>query len=180
MDKPHGTTILGIRKGGQLALAGDGQVTLNDTVIKGAARKVRRLHDGKVLVGFAGATADAMTLFEKLEAKLKEYNGNLQRAAVELAKDWRSDRVLRRLDALLIAGDLNALLMITGSGDVLEPDDEIAAVGSGGGYALAAARALVESPDLSAAEIAERSLKIAASICVYTNDTITVESLQED
>jgi len=177
---PHGTTILGVRRGDQLALAGDGQVTMGDSVLKGKARKVRRLHGDKVIVGFAGATADAMTLFEKLEAKLKEYSGNLQRAAVELAKDWRSDRVLRRLDALLIAGDLNSLLIITGAGDVLEPDDGIAAVGSGGGYALAAARALSQNEKLSATEIVESSLKIAASICIYTNEQIVVETLTEE
>jgi ATP-dependent HslUV protease subunit HslV len=180
MDTPHGTTILGIRHDARLALAGDGQVTLGESILKSAARKIRRLHDDQVLVGFAGATADAMTLFEKLEGKLKEYNGNLERAAVELAKDWRSDRVLRRLEAMLIAGDAKSLLVITGSGDVLEPDDQIAAVGSGGPHALAAARALKAHSNLGAAEIAESALKIAASICVYTNEEITVETLESD
>ncbi|OPZ14537.1 MAG: ATP-dependent protease subunit ClpQ [candidate division BRC1 bacterium ADurb.BinA364] len=179
MESPvwRGTTILGVRRDGRLALAGDGQVSMNQTVIKSRAKKIRRLHDGKVLVGFAGATADAMTLFEKLEAKLKDYNGNLPRSAVELAKDWRSDRALRRLDAMLIAGDAGSLLVITGSGDVLEPDDSIAAVGSGGGYALAAARALAGHTTMDAAQIAEASLKIASSICIYTNEHIIVETL---
>jgi len=179
MDTLHGTTIVGIRHKGELAVAGDGQVSMGQAILKSQARKIRRLHDGHVLVGFAGATADAMTLFEKLEARLKDYSGNLQRASVELAKEWRSDRVLRRLDALLIAGDAQSLLIITGAGDVLEPDDNIAAVGAGGGYALAAARAFKECSDLSAAEIAERSVKIASTICVYTNDRITVETLKQ-
>ncbi|MCX7016809.1 MAG: ATP-dependent protease subunit HslV [Candidatus Sumerlaeota bacterium] len=177
MDALHGTTILAIRHNGELAVAGDGQVTMGQTVLKAQARKIRSLNDGKTLVGFAGATADAMTLFEKLEAKLKAYNGNLTRASVELAKDWRSDRVLRRLDALLIAGDLKSLFVITGAGDVVEPDDQIAAVGTGGPYALAAARALKDCSTLGAAEIARRALEIAAGICIYTNNQITVETL---
>jgi ATP-dependent HslUV protease subunit HslV len=178
MESLHGTTILGIRHRGHLAIAGDGQVGLGDMILKHSAKKVRRLLNGKVIVGFAGSSADALTLFEKLEAKLQEYNGNLQRAAVELAKDWRSDRILRRLEALLIAGDAKSLLVITGNGDVLEPDDEIAGVGSGGGYALAAARALKNSTDLTAVEIAERAMKIAASICIHTNEQILIESME--
>ncbi len=177
MESFHGTTILGIRRNGQLAIAGDGQVSMGEQIMKGTARKVRRLFNNKVIVGFAGATADALTLFEKLEAKLQEYGGNLQRSAVELAKDWRSDRILRRLEALLIAGDEKALLVITGNGDVLEPDDEIAAIGSGGGFALAAARALKQNTDLSAQEISRQSLLIAASICIHTNENIIVETL---
>lgn len=177
MESLHGTTILGIRHQGKLAVAGDGQVGLGDMILKHSAKKVRRLLNGKVIVGFAGASADALTLFEKLEAKLQEYNGNLQRAAVELAKDWRSDRVLRRLEALLIAGDSRALLIITGNGDVLEPDDEVAAVGSGGGFALAAARALKQETNLSAEEIVQKAMKIAASICIHTNEQIVIESL---
>ena len=176
MEHLHATTILGIRHNGELAVAGDGQVSLGDQIMKATAKKVRRLYNNKVIVGFAGASADALTLFEKLEAKLQEFGGNLQRAAVELAKDWRSDRVLRRLEALLIAGDEKALLIITGNGDVVEPDDEIAAVGSGGGFALAAARALKAETQLSAHEIAERALKIAASICIHTNERIVVET----
>jgi len=177
MESFHGTTILGIRRNGQLSIAGDGQVSMGEQIMKGTARKVRRLFNNKVIVGFAGATADALTLFEKLEAKLQEYGGNLQRSAVELAKDWRSDRILRRLEALLIAGDEKALLVITGNGDVLEPDDEIAAIGSGGGFALAAARALKQNTDLSAQEISRQSLLIAASICIHTNENIIVETL---
>jgi ATP-dependent HslUV protease subunit HslV len=159
-------------------MAGDGQVTFgNNTIMKQGARKVRRLHGGSVVAGFAGSVADAITLFEKFEAKLEEYHGNLQRAAVELAKEWRLDRMLRRMEALLIVADRERLLIISGSGEVIEPDDEIAAVGSGGPYALAAARALVRHTQLGAREIAEEALRIAAGICVYTNDQITIEEL---
>lgn len=171
------TTILGLRRGGRVALGGDGQVSVGNVVMKQGARKVRRLHGGAVLVGFAGASADALTLFEKLEAKLDEHRGNLPRAAVELAKEWRTDRALRRLEALLAAMDREHSFVISGSGDVIEPDDGILALGSGGGYALAAARALVGATDLSAREIVERSLVIAAGICVYTNDRFQIEEL---
>lgn len=173
----HATTIISVRRGNEVAMAGDGQVTLNDTVMKARARKVRRLFDGKVLAGFAGASADAFTLFDKFEGKLEEYHGNLPRAAVELAKDWRTDRVLRRLEALLVAADASKSLIISGSGDVIEPDDGVIAIGSGGPYALAAARALVGHSSLPAEEIAREALEIAAGICVYTNDQITVETL---
>ncbi|MDK2882719.1 MAG: ATP-dependent HslUV protease, peptidase subunit HslV [Bacillota bacterium] len=174
----HGTTIVAVRRGGHVAMAGDGQVTFgNNTIMKQGARKVRRLHGGSVVAGFAGSVADAITLFEKFEAKLEEYHGNLQRAAVELAKEWRLDRMLRRMEALLIVADRERLLIISGSGEVIEPDDEVAAVGSGGPYALAAARALVRHTQLGAREIAEEALRIAAGICVYTNDQITIEEL---
>ena len=172
------TTVLAVRYKDDVVLAGDGQVTLGDTVVKHQACKIRKLYNGKVLTGFAGATADAFTLFEKLEQKLEQYKGNLVRAAVELAKEWRTDKFLRRLEALLIAADEKKTLLISGSGDVIEPDDEILAIGSGGPYALAAARALVRYSDLSAKEIAETSVKIAASICIYTNENILVESLE--
>jgi ATP-dependent HslUV protease subunit HslV len=177
-DNIQGTTVLAIRYKGEVVLAGDGQVTLGNTVIKHKARKIRRLYKGKVLTGFSGATADAFTLFEKLEQKLEQYKGNLVRAAVELAKDWRTDKILRRLEALLIAVDEKNSLLISGSGDVIEPDDNILAIGSGGSYALAAAKALVAHSNLSAEEIAETSLNIAASICIYTNQNITIESLR--
>lgn len=173
----RGTTIICVRKGNQVALAGDGQVTLGTTVMKHSARKIRRLHENQVLAGFAGSTADAFTLFEKFDAKLKEYRGNLTRAAVEMAKDWRSDRVLRRLEALLIVADQDTTLVISGAGDVIEPDDGVAAVGSGGSYALAAARAMVASSELEPKAIVEQALKIAADICIYTNEKITVEVL---
>ncbi len=172
-----GTTIVCVRKAGQTALAGDGQVTLGNTVMKHSARKIRRMHDDKVIAGFAGSTADAFTLFEKFEAKLQEYRGNLARAAVELAKDWRTDRILRRLEALLIVADRETTLVLSGAGDVIEPDHGIAAIGSGGAYAQAAARALLEHSDLPAREIAEKALHIAADICIYTNDQIAVEDL---
>ncbi len=173
----HGTTILSVRKGGKVVVAGDGQVSLGQTVIKPNARKVRRLGaDGKVIGGFAGSTADAFTLFERLEAKLERFPGQLTRAAVELAKDWRQDRYLRRLEAMMIVADSEATLILTGTGDVLEPNDGIAAIGSGGNYALAAARALADQP-LDAEAIARRSMRIAADICVYTNDQLTVETL---
>jgi ATP-dependent HslUV protease subunit HslV len=160
-------------------MAGDGQVSLGQTVMKGQARKVRRIADGKVVAGFAGATADAFTLLDRFEAKLKEYRGSLQRAAVELAKDWRTDRYLRRLEAMLIVMDANATLLISGTGDVIEPDEGVIAIGSGGSYALAAARALIRNSDLSAVEIARRSLEIAGEICVYTNQEIVVEEMGE-
>jgi ATP-dependent HslUV protease subunit HslV len=168
------TTILAVRRDGQVALGGDGQVTIGQTVMKSNAQKVRTLHGGKLLAGFAGAAADAFTLFEKFEEKLERYPGNLQRAAVELAKDWRSDRVLRRLEALLAVTDRDHSFVISGTGDIIEPDDGILAIGSGGSYALAAARALVENTDLPPREIVRRGLEIAAEICVYTNANITV------
>lgn len=175
----HATTILAIMKDGKVALAGDGQVTLGQaTVIKHGARKVRRLYHDKVLAGFAGSVADAFTLFEKFEGKLEEFHGNLQRAAVELAKQWRTDRMLRNLEALLIVADKDSLLLVSGSGEVIEPDDGIVAIGSGGNYALAAARALANHTDLSAGELVQEAMKIAASICVYTNDNIIVEELE--
>ena len=170
------TTILSVRKGGQVVVAGDGQVSLGQTVMKSNARKVRRLAGGKVIAGFAGATADAFTLFERLEAKLEQHPGNLTRAAVELAKDWRTDRYLRRLEAMLAVSDATTSLILSGSGDVVEPEDGLIGIGSGGNFALAAARALLPL-DLSAEEIARRAMKIAADICVYTNHEITVESL---
>ena len=173
----HSTTVLAVRKNDMVALGADGQVTMNDMVVKGGAKKLRRLYDDKILTGFAGATADAMTLFEKLEGKLKDYGGNLTRASVELAKDWRTDRYLRRLEALLIAADKNSILLLSGSGDVIEPDEGIAAIGTGGGYPLAAAKALYDRDDLDSRAIVEKSLLIAASICVYTNDSIQIETL---
>ena len=173
---PHGTTILGVRRGGSVAIGGDGQVTLGNTVMKGNARKVRRLADDRVIAGFAGGTADAFTLYERFEAKLEKY-GNLTRAAIELAKDWRSDRYLRRLEALLLVGDPDKLLVISGNGDVIEPEYEVAAIGSGGQYALAAARALIEGSQLDARSIVERSLNIAGDICIYTNRNLLIEEL---
>ena len=173
-ERIRSTTILAVRRNGQVALGGDGQVTVGQTVMKSNAQKVRTLHGGKLLAGFAGAAADAFTLFEKFEEKLERYPGNLQRAAVELAKDWRSDRVLRRLEALLAVTDREHGFIISGTGDIIEPDDGILAIGSGGSYALAAARALVENTDLPAKEIVKRALEIAAEICVYTNANITV------
>jgi ATP-dependent HslUV protease subunit HslV len=174
------TTILAVKRGGHVLVAGDGQVSLGNTVMKGSARKVRRIHNGQVLCGFAGSTADAMTLFEKLEGKLGEFGGNLTRAAVELAKDWRTDKFLRRLEAMMIAADTERLLLISGSGDVLAPDEDIAAIGSGGAFALAAARALARHSDLAPREVAEQAMAIAAEICVFTNDTLTVEELKTD
>jgi ATP-dependent HslUV protease subunit HslV len=173
----HGTTILAIRHAGKVVVVGDGQVSLGQTVMKHSARKVRKLHHDRVIAGFAGATADAFTLFEKFEAKLEQFNGNLKRAAVELAKDWRTDRILRRLEALLIVADSSDLLLISGSGDVVEPDDGMTAVGSGGNFALAAARALVKYSQLDARQIAEEAMRIASDICVYTNDQLTFEEL---
>jgi ATP-dependent HslUV protease subunit HslV len=176
---PHGTTILGVRRNGSVALGGDGQVTLGNTVMKGNARKVRRLYNDKVLAGFAGGTADAFTLFERFEGKLEKY-GNLTRAAIELAKDWRADRYLRRLEALLLVGDPDKLLVISGNGDVIEPEFEAAAIGSGGQFALSAARALLAATELPARDIVQRSLEIAADICIYTNRNLTIEELRHD
>ncbi|MBQ3648206.1 MAG: ATP-dependent protease subunit HslV [Spirochaetia bacterium] len=174
----RGTTILAVKKDGKVAMAGDGQVTLDKTVMKGHARKERKIYDGKILVGFAGATADAFTLFEKFEGKLKEFGGDMTRAAVELAKEWRTDRALRRLEAMLLAADANKILLISGTGDVVEPDEEALAIGSGGNYAYAAALAYMRSASgLSAAEIAKASLEIASQICIYTNSNIIVEEL---
>jgi len=177
MTEIHATTILAVRKNGRVALGGDGQVSLGDTVMKSRALKVRKIRDGKVLAGFAGSVADAFTLFEKFEEKLERYPGNLPRAAVELAKDWRSDRILRRLEALLAVADAENMFVLSGNGDVIEPDDEIVGIGSGGSYALAAARALKEHTDLPASEIVRHSLGVAADICVFTNRNITVLEL---
>ena len=173
----RGTTILAVRKDGQVAMAGDGQVTLGETVMKGNARKVRTVYDNKVLVGFAGATADAFTLFERFEGKVKEYGGDITRAAVELAKEWRTDRALRRLEAMLLVADKSKVLLISGNGDVIEPEEGVIAIGSGGSYAYAAALAYLEASDYSAREIAEKALKIAGRICIYTNETLVVEEL---
>lgn len=172
-----GTTIIAVKHGDQVAVAGDGQVSHQSEVLKSKARKVRRLYNDTIIAGFAGTAADALALFEKLEAKLEQYNGNLPRAAVELAKDWRTDKYLRRLEALLVAANKESILILSGNGDVIEPDDNLAAIGSGGGYALAAARALTQFTNLSAQEIATQAIKIAASICVHTNDFISIETL---
>ena len=178
MMETHATTILAVKKQGQVAMAGDGQVTLGQSmVMKHTAHKVRRLHEGRVLAGFAGATADAFTLFELFEAKLKEMRGNLLRAAVEMTKEWRKDKYLRKLEAMLLLADAEHLLLVSGTGDVIEPDDDVAAIGSGGPYALAAARALMRHSDLDAAGIARAAMDIAAEICVYTNDRLTLETL---
>lgn len=173
----HGTTILSVRKGGTVVIAGDGQVSLGDTVIKANARKVRPLGDGSVIAGFAGATADAFTLFERLEAKLEQYPGQLTRACVEMAKDWRTDRYLRRLEAMMAVADKDVSLVLTGNGDVLEPEDGIIAIGSGGNYALSAARALADRDDMDAEAIARKAMGIAADICVYTNGNVIIEKL---
>jgi len=173
----HATTILSVRRNGVVAIGGDGQVSLGNTVMKGNARKVRRLYDGKVLAGFAGGTADAFTLFERFEAKLQQF-GNLTRAAIELAKDWRTDRSLRRLEALLCVADAKNSFIVSGNGDVIEPEDDIMAIGSGGAYALAAARALMQNTELDARAIVEKALNIAADICIYTNRNITIEELR--
>jgi len=178
LKKIRATTILAVRKNGKAVLAGDGQVSLGDTIMKHKASKVRYMYEDKVLVGFAGAAADAFNLFERLEEKLETYNGNLTRAAVELAKDWRTDRILRKLEALLLAIDMDHILIISGTGDVIEPDEPVAAIGSGGAYAFAAARALTEHSSLEADAIAMESMKIAASICLYTNDHITMHELK--
>lgn len=173
----HGTTILAVRKGDDIVVAGDGQVSLGQTVIKANARKVRRLADGAVIAGFAGATADAFTLFERLEGKLEQYPGQLTRACVELAKDWRTDRYLRRLEAMMAVADKSVSLVLSGNGDVLEPEDGLIGIGSGGSYALAAARALIDDEERTAREIAERAMRIAAGICVYTNENVIIETL---
>ncbi len=173
----HGTTILAVRRGGRLAVAGDGQVTLQATVVKHHARKVRKIYNDRIIVGFAGGTADAMNLSERLEAKLERYNGNLTRSAVELARDWRTDKVLRRLEAIMIAGDEERMFLVSGNGDVIEPDEGIIGIGSGGPPAQAAAAALIRHTELTAAEIVSEAMAIAASLCIYTNDTITVEEL---
>lgn len=178
LKKIRATTILAVRKNGRAVLAGDGQVSLGDTIMKHKASKVRYMYEDNVLVGFAGASADAFNLFERLEEKLETYNGNLTRAAVELAKDWRTDRILRKLEALLLAIDMDHTLIISGTGDVIEPDEPVAAIGSGGSFAFAAARALVEHSSLEADVIAMEAMKIAASICLYTNDHITMHELK--
>ncbi len=175
--KVRSTTVLALRHKGKVVMAGDGQVSMGSTVMKHGARKVRRIHGDKILAGFAGATADAFTLFDKFEGKLQEHNGNLLRAAVELSKDWRTDRVLRRLEALLVTASQDTILVLSGSGDVIEPDQDAIAIGSGGNFALASARALIAHTDMSAREIAEESMKIAASLCVYTNDQLVIEEL---
>ncbi|MBT5891878.1 MAG: ATP-dependent protease subunit HslV [Chromatiales bacterium] len=179
MEQYRGTTIVSVRRNGQVAIAGDGQVSLGNTIMKGNARKVRRLADGQVLAGFAGGTADAFTLFELFEGKLEQY-GNLTRAAIELAKDWPTDRRLRRLEALLCVADAETSLIISGNGDVIEPENDLMAIGSGGSFAQAAAKALIENTDLSAPDIARKALEIAADICVYTNTNIILESLPDD
>ena len=177
MEQYRGTTILSVRRNNKVVIGGDGQVSLGNVVMKGNARKVRRLYHDKVIAGFAGGTADAFTLFERFEAKLEKHSGNLTRAAVELAKDWRTDKMLRRLEALLAVADAEASLIISGNGDVIEPENWLMAIGSGGSYAQAAARALLENTELEAGEIVRRSLKIAADICIYTNDNMTIEEL---
>ena len=178
MEQYHGTTIVSVRRDNHVALGGDGQVTLGNVVIKGSARKVRRLYHGKVLAGFAGGTADAFTLFERFEAKLEKHQGHLLRSAVDLAKDWRTDRMLRRLEAMLIVADRESTLILTGNGDVLDPEQGIAAIGSGGSYAQSAARALLENTELPADEIVKKSLTIAGDICIYTNHSHTIETLE--
>jgi ATP-dependent HslUV protease, peptidase subunit HslV len=178
MEQYHGTTILSVRRGNSVAMGGDGQVTLGNVVIKATAKKVRRLYQGRILAGFAGGTADAFTLFERFEAKLDKHQGNLLRSAVELAKDWRSDRALRRLEAMLSVADKEVSLIITGNGDVLEPEQGIVAIGSGGSYAQSAARALLENTDLAPREIVTKSLEIAADVCIYTNRNFTLEVLE--
>jgi len=177
VEKILGTTILSVRRAGKVVIGGDGQVSMGNTVMKGNARKVRRLYKGRVLAGFAGATADAFTLFERFEGKLEKHSGHLTRAAVELAKDWRTDRMLRRLEALLVVANKEASLILTGTGDVVEPEDSLMAIGSGGSYAQAAARAMLDTTDLPAREIVERGLGIAADICVYTNHNLVIEEL---
>jgi ATP-dependent HslUV protease subunit HslV len=180
MEPLRGTTVLAVRKDGLTVLAGDGQVSMDKLVLKHKARKVRTLLDGKVLAGFAGSTADALTLFEKFEAKLKEFSGGLLRSAVELAKDWRTDRMLRRLEALLLVADSEKILLISGTGDVIEPDGGVMAIGSGGPYALAAATALMDDSDLTADRIAEKAMRIAADLCVFTNAELALEKLSQD
>jgi ATP-dependent HslUV protease, peptidase subunit HslV len=177
MKEFHGTTIVCVKKDGRVAMGGDGQVTIGQTAIKHTARKVRKIYNDKVMVGFSGATADALTLFDRFESKLEEYRGNLKRAAVELAKNWRTDRMLRRLEALLAIADKDSMFLISGSGDVLEPDDDVIAIGSGGAYAQSAAKALIKHSRLDARAIVEESLLIASEVCIYTNDKIVVEVL---
>ncbi|WP_455221730.1 ATP-dependent protease subunit HslV [Kaarinaea lacus] len=178
MEQFHGTTIVSVRRGNQVVIGGDGQVSLGNTIMKGNARKVRRLYHGQVIAGFAGGTADAFTLFERFEAKLEKHQGHLTRSAVELAKDWRTDRLLRRLEALLAVADKTTSLIISGNGDVIEPEQNLIAIGSGGPYAQASAIALLENTELDARTIAEKALEIASSICVYTNDHLTIEELE--
>jgi ATP-dependent HslUV protease, peptidase subunit HslV len=180
MDQYRGTTILSVRKNGKVVIGGDGQVSMGNTVMKGNAKKVRRLYNNKVIAGFAGGTADAFTLFERFEGKLEKHQGNLVRAAVELAKDWRTDKMLRRLEALLTVANHEASLILTGNGDVIQPEDDLMAIGSGGHFAQAAAKALLDNTDLSARDIIEKSLTIAAGICVYTNTNFTIEELDSD
>jgi ATP-dependent HslUV protease subunit HslV len=177
MSQFHATTVLGVRHGGRVVLASDGQVTLGQTVVKHQARKVRRLHHDKVLAGFAGAAADGFALFSRFEAKLEEHRGNLERAAVELARDWRTDRALRRLEAMMLVADLRAMYLLSGTGDLIEPDDGVIGIGSGGPYAMAAARALVQHSTLPARDIVEHAMRIAASICIYSNDRLVIEEL---
>ncbi len=180
MEQYRGTTILSVRRNGKVVVGGDGQVSMGNTIMKGNARKVRRLHHDKVIAGFAGGTADAFTLFERFEGKLEQHRGNLVRAAVELAKDWRTDRILRRLEALLAVADKEASLIITGNGDVIEPENDIIAIGSGGPFAQSAAQALMENTDLDARQIVEKALQIASDICIYTNQNRTIEELDCD
>jgi len=176
-ENVRGTTVVAVRKGGQVAIAGDGQITTGDVVLKHGAKKVRTLYHDQVIAGFAGSVADALTLFERFELELEKYGGQLRRASIELAKEWRTDRVLRRLEAWLVVADLKEMLVLSGEGDVIEPDEDVVAIGSGGGYAQAAAKALLRHSDLSAQEIARTSMEIAANICIYTNDQITVITL---
>ena len=178
MEQYHGTTILSVRRGNRVAMGGDGQVTLGNIVIKASARKVRLIHQGRILAGFAGGTADAFTLFERFEAKLEKHQGHLLRSAVELAKDWRTDRMLRRLEAMLIVADTESTLILTGNGDVLEPEQGIAAIGSGGAYAQSAARALLENTELAPPEVVKKALTIAGDLCIYTNQSHTIETLE--
>lgn len=180
MEQFRGTTILSVRRNGKVVVGGDGQVSMGNTVMKGNARKVRRLYDGRVIAGFAGGTADAFTLFERFEAKLEKHSGNLTRSAVELAKDWRTDRMLRRLEALLVVADKETSLIITGNGDVIEPENSLMAIGSGGPFAQAAARALLENSEHDARTIVEKGLEIASDICVFTNNNLTIEELDAD
>ena len=180
MEQYRGTTILSARRGGKVVIGGDGQVSMGNTIMKGNAKKVRRLYNNKVIAGFAGGTADAFTLFERFEGKLEQHHGNLTRAAVELAKDWRTDKMLRRLEALLVVADHTASLILTGNGDVIAPEDDLMAIGSGGQFAQSAARALLDNTDMGARDIVEKGLTIAAGICVYTNDNFTIEELDSE
>lgn len=180
MEQFHGTTILSVRRKNKVVIGGDGQVTMGHTIVKSNARKIRRLHHDQIIAGFAGATADAFTLFELFDAKLEKHQGNLMRAAVELAKDWRTDKILRRLEALLAVADKRSSLIISGNGDVIEPEEGIIAIGSGGNYALSSAKALIESTELTAREIVEKSLRIASQICVYTNANFTIDELESE